>query len=143
MPSKRRVLSLCGLAITTAVSGCLGTREASIPVFIQLRNEDTRAEWQLTVGVEDETGEEVFRTEESIPPNDGQDLGEVRIEDAFRGRTGDRFTVRAWLDGEPAGTFDYEITCQEDNRFTLDVEDRPFSAGDGDLVAYVDRWCAA
>lgn len=92
--------------------------------------------------VEDETGKEVFQTEETIPPNDGEDLGEVLIEDAFTGSSGDQFTVQAWLDGEPADTFDYEITCSEDNRFTLDVEDRPFSSGNGDLVEYVDRWCA-
>lgn len=142
MPSKRRFLSLCGLAVTSVVCGCVGSREEPKPVDVLLRNEDRQTEWQLTVAVETDSGETVFQTEETIPPNDGEDLGEVLIEDAFTGTSGDQFTVQAWLNGEQTGPFDYEITCSEDNRFTLDIEDRPFNSDDGDVVEYVDRWCA-
>lgn len=95
----------------------------------------------MTVAVERDTGEEVFRTEETIPADDGT-LGEVLIEDAFEGTSNDQFTVRAWLDGEPAGTNDYKITCPDDNRFSLLVEHQPYRFDDGQPVDYVARWCA-
>jgi hypothetical protein len=77
-----------------------------------------------------------------VPADSGEDLGEVLIEDAFSGAPGDQFTVRVWLDGASIDTFDYEITCPEDNRFSLLVEHRPYTPDDGDPVDYVADWCA-
>lgn len=96
----------------------------------------------MTVAVEDGTDEEAFRTKETIPPDDGEDLGEVLIENAFVGTSGDPFTVRVWIDGEPAGTFDYEITCNEYDYFSLLGEHRLYGPDDGESVDYVSRWCA-
>ena len=95
----------------------------------------------MTVAVEDEA-EEVFRTEETIPADGGTRLGEVLIENAFEGAPGDQFTVHAWFDGEPSGTFDYEITCRNDNRFSFLVEHRRHRSEDGEPVDYLARWCA-
>lgn len=140
MPSRRAVLGLCSLAAANAFSGCSATVERSKKVDALLQSDDTE-EWQMTVAVERDTGEEMFRTEETIPADDGT-LGEVQIEDAFEGTSSDQFTVRVWLDGESAGTFDYEITCPDGNRFSLLVEHRPYSPDDGEPVDYVAKWCA-
>lgn len=118
----------------STVSGCSTTRTECKPVNVLLQNDDSE-EWQMTVAVEDTTGEEVFQTEKTIPADSGEDLGEVLIEDAFRDNSGDQFTVQTQLDGEPAGTFDYEITCPDDNRFSLLVEHRPYNPDDGEPVA--------
>lgn len=141
MPSRRAVLGLCSLTAMSALGGCSTAGEDSKPVNVLLQSDDTE-EWQMTVAVERETGEEAFRTEETVPADDGINLGEVRIEDAFEGTSGDQFTVRAWLEGEPEGTYDYEITCPTDNRFSLLVEHEPYSSSDGEPLHYVDRWCA-
>lgn len=139
MPSRRGFLCLCSLAATSVVSGCTMDEESK-PVEVLLQSDDT-AEWSMTVTVEGDTDEEVFRTEESIPPDDGEDLGEVRIENAFEGMSGDRYTINVWLGGEPAGLFEYEITCDDDNRFSLLVEHRPYSPDDGEPVDYVPHRC--
>lgn len=96
----------------------------------------------MTVAVEGETGEEVFRVEETIPADDGTVLGEVLVENAFEGALGDRFTVHAWFDGEPSGTFDYEITCRNDNRFSFLVVHRSYRSDDGEPIDYVADRCA-
>lgn len=115
-------------------------REEPKPVNVLLQNDDTR-EWQMVVAVEDSAGQDVFRTEKAIPADTGEDLGEVLIDDAFRGQSGDRFTVEVWLEGEAAGTFDYEITCPDDNRFSLLVEHQPYTPDDGEPVDYVPDRC--
>lgn len=138
MPSRRRVLSLCGFAAAGVVGGCTARADPK-PVDVLLQNDDTE-EWPLTVAVERDD-EELFRTEETIPRDTGEDLGEVLVEDAFEGTSGEEFTVRTWLDGDPAGTFDYEITCSEDNYVSLLVEHRPYSPDDGEPVDYVPRRC--
>jgi hypothetical protein len=140
MPSRRAVLYLCSLTAASAASGCSTTREQPKPVNVLLQNDDTE-EWSMTVAVEDEA-EEVFRTEETIPADGGTRLGEVLIENAFEGAPGDQFTVHAWFDGEPSGTFDYEITCRNDNRFSFLVEHRRHRSEDGEPVDYLARWCA-
>lgn len=140
MPSRRAVLCLCSLVTANVFSGCSTTVEPPKKVDVLLQSDDTE-EWQMKVAVERDTSEEVFCTEESIPADDGT-LGEVLIEDAFEGSSSDQFTVRVWLDGEPEGTFDYEITCPDDNRFSLLVEHQPYSPDDGDPVDYVADWCA-
>ncbi len=140
MPSRRAVLGLCSLVTASAFSGCSTTREKPKKVDVLLQSDDTE-KWRMTVAVERDTGEEVFRTEETIPADDGT-LGEVLIEDAFEGTSNDQFTVRAWLDGESEGTFDYEITCPDGNRFSLLVEHQPYRLGDGEPVDYVADWCA-
>jgi len=137
MPSRRSVIRSCSVAVAGAVAGCATGREV-VPVDVLLQNDDSRA-WSMTVAVESETGEEVFRATETVPADDGT-LGELLLEDAFEGTDGDRFTVGAQLDGDPAGTYDYEITCPEDNRFSLLVEHDPDGSGAGP-VDYVDRWC--
>jgi hypothetical protein len=86
--------------------------------------------------------EHEFRTEETVPAGSGEDLGDALIQDAFSGASGDQFAVRVWLDGESTGTFDYEITCSDENRFSLLVEHRPYTLDDGDPVDYVADWCA-
>ena len=139
MPSRRTVLGLCGLAVTTVLSGCSGATDRAKPVDVLLQSDDTEA-WPLTVTVESETGADVFRTTETTPADDGTSLGEVLVEDAFEGSSGDRFTVRATLDGEQAGTFDYEITCPRDNRFSLLVEHHE-NHDDGEPVHYVADAC--
>jgi hypothetical protein len=116
------------------------TGEEPKPVDVLLQNDDT-GEWQMTVAVEDTAGEEVFRTDKTIPADTGEDLGEVLVEDAFRGNSDDQFTVQAWLESEPAGTFDYEITCPDDNRFSLLVEHTPYDPDDGEPVDYVADRC--
>lgn len=141
MSSRRKFLYLCSLAATGAFSGCSTKQENSKTVDVLLQNDDTE-EWQMTVAVERDTDEEMLRAEETIPADDGEVLGEVLIEDAFEGTPDDQFTVRVWLDGEPAGAFDYEITCPNDNRFSLLVEHRPYSPDDGGPVDYVAGWCA-
>lgn len=140
MPSRRRVLRLWSLAAAGAIGGCTTRQADSKPVDVLLQNDDTE-ERRLTVAVEGDTDGELFRTEETIPADDGEDLGEVRIEHAFEGTTDDHFTVRVWLDGEPAGTFDYEITCPDENRFSLLVEHEPYSPDDGEPVDYVPDRC--
>jgi hypothetical protein len=136
MPSRRTVLRTCSVAAAAGLAGCGALRDESRPVNVLLQNDDDR-EWPLTVAVERDD-EELFRTEETVPADDGTGLGEVRIEDAFDGTDGEGVTVRAWLDGEPAGTFDYTVTCSEDNRFSLLVE---HDATTGDSVDYVARRC--
>lgn len=141
---RRHVLAVTGVTLVGGLAGCaalLDDDSSETPVDVLLQNDDTD-EWQLTVAVEDGTGEEVFRTEETVPADDGEDLGVVRIEDAFKGTTGDQFTVQTWLDGEPAGTFDYEITCSDDNRFSLLIEHTPYDPDDGEPVDYVADRCA-
>lgn len=115
--------------------------EESKTVDVLLQSDDIE-EWLMTVVVERDSDEEVFRTEETIPPNDGVNLGEALIENAFKGMSNDQFTIRVWLKGESAGTFEYEITCDEDNRFSLLVEHRPYSPNDGKPVDYVSDRCA-
>jgi hypothetical protein len=139
MPSRRTVIGLCGLAAASALSGCSTTDEQPKQVDVLLQNDDTEA-WQLTVAVERESGDELFRTENTIPADDGT-LGEVLVEDAFEGSSGDRFIVRVWLDDDPAGTFDYEITCPRANRLSLLVEHHDNHA-DGEPVDYVPDRCA-
>lgn len=140
MRSRRTVLSLCSLTATSAFSGCSMGGTSSKPVEVILHNDDTEP-WQLTVLVEGDTGEQVFRTEERIPADDGNNLGEVRVGDAFTGRLGDQFTVTTWLDAESAGTFEYEITCSADNYISLLVEHRSHR-GDGEPVHYVPHRCS-
>lgn len=107
---------------------------------ILLQNDDTEP-WQMRLVVELDSGERVFQTEETIPADDGEHLGEGLIEGAFKGTSGDRFTARARLEEEPAGTFDYEITCPTGNRMSLLVEHQPFPAHDGEPVHYVADRC--
>lgn len=87
----------------------------------------------MTVAVERVTAEEVFRAEKTIPADDGI-LGEGLIEDAFEGTSDDRVKVQVWLDDEPAGTFDQEITCPADNRFGVLVVHLHYSPDDGEPV---------
>ncbi|WP_276257602.1 hypothetical protein [Haloglomus litoreum] len=136
MPSRRALLRAGGIVVTAGLAGCSALQDEPRPVNVLLQNDDDR-EWPLTVAVERD-GEELFRTEETVPADDGTGLGEVRIEDAFEGTDGEGFTVRAWLDGDPAGTFEYTVTCPEDNRFSLLVE---HDATTGDALDYVARRC--
>ena len=138
MPSRRRVLSGCALGASSILSGCMMGEEPK-PVDVLLQSDDTE-EWSMTVTVERDSDGEVFQTTESIPADDG-DLGEVLIEDAFEGTSDDQFTIRVWLNSEQAGTFEYEITCDEDNRFSLLVEHQPYSPSDGEPVDYVSHRC--
>lgn len=140
-PSRRGVLTLFGLFASSTVTGSTMTRDEPKPVNVLLQNDDTQ-EWPLLVAVEDTTGSEVFQTEQTIPADTGEDLGEVLLEDAFSGNSGDQFTVRTRLDGDSAGTFDYEITCQDDNWFSLLIEHRPYDPDDGEPVDYVPDRCA-
>lgn len=105
---------------------------------VLLQNDDTEP-WRVEVVVERDSGKRVSRTEETIPA--GHDVGEVLIKDAFEGVSGDRFTVRAKLEGESAGTFDYVITCSTDNRMNLLVEKDPYPAYDGEPIHYVANTC--
>jgi hypothetical protein len=132
-----------GVTLVGALAGCgalPGDGDSARPVDVLLQNDDTEA-WPLTVAVETESGGERFRTEETIPADTGEDLGEVLIEDAFEGAAGDQFAVQVWLDGEPAGTFEYEITCPDDNRISLLVEHEPYTPDDGEPVDYVPDRC--
>ena len=138
MTSRRRILQLCSLGMFGVLSGCSRALAQPKPVDVLLQNDDTEP-WQMEIVVERDSGERVFRTEETIPA--GHDVGEVLIKDAFEGASGDRFTVRARLEGDPAGTFDYEITCSTDNRMNLLVEHQPFPAYDGEPVHYVADTC--
>jgi hypothetical protein len=140
MPSRRTVLRTWSLAAATALAGCGAIRDDPSPVTVLLQNDDDRR-WDLTVTVERDD-EELFRTEETVPADDGTNLGTVRIEDAFEGTDGERFTVRVRLDGERVGTFDYTVTCSEDNRFGLLVEHDATDTGDGDPVDYVAHRCS-
>lgn len=128
-----------GTTLVGTLTGCAavpGVESSDEPVNVSLQNDDTE-EWQLTVAVEDVAGEEVFGTVETVPADTGEDLGEVLIEDALEGTTGDQSTVHVWLDGELAGTFDNEVTCPEENRFSLLVEHTPYDPDDGEPVDYV------
>lgn len=92
---RRHVISAAGATLFGAVAGCsaLPRVDASEkPVDVLVQNDDT-VEWQVTVALEDDVGEEVFRAEEVVPADTGEDLGEVLIEEAVMGRTGDQFTV--------------------------------------------------
>lgn len=138
MASRRRILQLCGLGTCGVLSGCSTAVAQPKPVDVLLQNDDTEP-WQMELIVERDSGERVFRTEETIPA--GHDIGEVLIEDAFEGESGDRFTVRARLEEEPVGTFEYEITCSTDNRMNLLVEHDPYPAYDGEPIHYVADTC--
>lgn len=133
-------LSSGAIVVMGAVSGCSMRREESKPVNVLFHNDDSE-ELRVRVTVEDTSGREVYRTEETVPSDSGEGLGEVLVENAFDGSSGDRFTVQVWVEGEPAGTFDYEITCPEDNRFSVLVEHNPYESGDGEPVHYVSRTC--
>lgn len=43
-----------------------------------------------------------------------ESAGAPAISAAFEGTDGDQFTVEVALDGRPAGSFDYEITCADE-----------------------------
>lgn len=140
---RRHILAAIGTTAVGLLAGCAaipGGQSSDKPVNVLLQNDDNEA-WQLTVAVKDETDKEVFRSEETIPADTGEDLGEVLIEEAFKGTTDDQFAVQVWLEGEPAGTFDYEVTCPEDNRFSLLVEHTPYEPDDGEPVDYVPDRC--
>lgn len=138
MASRRRILQLCSLGTFGVLGGCSTALAQPKPVDVLLQNDDTEPR-QVEVVVERASGEPVFRTDEIIPP--GHDLGEVLVEDGFEGASGDRFTVRARLDEEPAGTFEYEITCPIDNRLNLLVEHQPDAVSDGEPIHYVADRC--
>lgn len=143
MPSRRRVLSLAAAGTLSSIAGCSSLVDGSedpLPVAVLLDNDDTEAQ-ELRVVIQDGSDDRVFETTKTIPADDGTGVGRVRIESAFEAMPGADFTVRAWFDGEPAGTFDYEVTCPEDNYIALLVEHRSHR-GDGQPVHYNDHWCA-
>lgn len=142
MPSRRKVLSLAAAGTVIPVAGCstVGVDPDPLPVAVLLHNDDTEPQ-ELTVVISRGSDKVVFETTKTIPADDGHDLGRVRIESAFEGQVGDEFTVRAWFDGNPAGTFNYEITCSEDNYIALLVRHRTHR-GDGEPVLYNGHWCA-
>jgi hypothetical protein len=143
MPSRRKVLSLAAVGTLSSIAGCSSLGDGSadpLPVAVLLDNDDTEAQ-TLRVVITDGSDERVFETTETIPADDGAGTGRVRIDSAFAGTPGDDFTVRAWFGGESAGTFDYEVTCPEDNYVALLVEHRSHRS-DGVPVHYNDHWCA-
>lgn len=143
MPSRRKLLSLSAAGVLSSIAGCssmIDGTENPLPVDVLLHNDDTKAQ-ELRVVTTDDSGERVFETTKTIPADDGTNVGLVRFHSAFEGVPGENFTVRAWFDGEPAGTFDYEVTCPEDNYVALLVE-HPSHRGDGEPVHYNEHWCA-
>ena len=140
MPSRRKVLSLATLLTLGPITGCSSRVEDPKSVDVLLHNDDTKP-WELTVVVAQDTGEQVFETTETVPVDDGVNVGEIRIESAFEGSQTDQFTVRTRLAGEPAGTFEYEVTCPDDNYIALLVEHQSHR-DDGEPVHYNAHWCA-
>ena len=140
MPSRRKVLSLVPLVTLGPITGCSSWVEDSKSVDVLLHNDD-KEPWELTVVVARDAGEQVFETTETVPADDGVNLGKRRIESAFEGTRNEQFTVRAWLAGEPAGTFEYGVTCPEDNYVALLVRHQP-NLGDGEPLQYNSHWCA-
>lgn len=143
MPSRRKFLSLAVAGTLSSIAGCSSLTddtENPLPVAVRLHNDDTEAQ-ELRVVITDGSDEQVFETTKTIPADNGTDLGRVRIDSAFEGIPGDTFTVRAWLNGDSAGTFDYEVTCPEDNYIALLIEHRS-DRRDGEPVHYNDHWCA-
>jgi hypothetical protein len=142
MPSRRKVLSVAAAGTLGSIAGCSSLTAGAdpLPVAVLLHNDDTDAR-ELRVVVTADPDERVFETTETIPADDGTGLGRVRIDSAFEGRPGDEFTVRAWFDGESTRSFDYEVTCPEDNYVALLVDHRPDQGG-GEPVQYNDHWCA-
>lgn len=111
MPSRRQVLSSSGFVVIGVLGGCMEIEAESATVDIRLLNDDTR-EWPLAVSVETED-KVVFETTRTVPADTGTDLGEILIEDAFEGGSGDEFTVGVALGGEQVESFNYEITCAD------------------------------
>lgn len=143
MPSRRTVLSMVATGTLSSIAGCsslIDTSADSLPVAVLLDNDDTEPQ-ELKIEITNASDERVFETTETIPADDGTEVGRVRSDAAFTGVPGQEFTVRAWFDGESAGPFDYEITCSEDNYVALLVKHRSHR-GDGEPVQYNDHWCA-
>ena len=137
MPSRRQILHAGSVGAIGLLSGCATSRARSVQVDVLLQNDDTK-QWPLTVVVERD-GKEVFQTETVVPADDGT-LGETSIENAFTGTLSDQFTVHVTLDEEQVGTFEYEITCEDDNRFSVLIMHEPF--GSGDPISFVAARCS-
>lgn len=143
MPSRRTVLSLAATGMLGSIVGCaslVNAPEEPLPVAVLLDNDDTEPQ-EVTVVITRGSGEQVFETTKTIPADDGVNVGRVRLDSAFEGLPGDEFTVQAWFDGDPAGTFEYEVTCPEDNYIALLVEHRSHRDDEGP-IHYNDHWCA-
>jgi len=140
MPSRRKVLSLAAAGMLSPITGCASSDDDPLPVAVLLHNDATEAQ-KLRVSITGGSGEQVFETEKAIRADDGTSLGRIRIDEAFEGVSGDNFTVKSWFDGGLAGTFQYEVTCSEDNYIVLLVEHSSHRR-DGEPVHYNAHWCA-
>lgn len=138
--SRRRFIQLSALGSIAALGGCSTVHAESKPVTVLLENNDDEP-WEMAVAVKQKNGEEVFRTEEILPPRHDAGMGAVKIDDAFEGGMNDRFTISVWLADESEGTFDYEITCADDNFFDLYVKHEPYPSYNGHPVKFVPTLC--
>jgi len=94
----------------------------------------------------EQDGEEVFRTERTVPASATPE-GEakiLKIPDAFEGTDGEQFTVAVTPDGQPTDTYDYEITCAD-----FDTQDlfsvwilNPESSERGERTSFTVAWCS-
>lgn len=143
MPSRRTVLSLATTGTLGSIAGCaslVNAPEEPLPVALLLDNDDTEPQ-EVTVVITRGSGERVFETTKTVPADDGVSVRGVQFDSAFEGLPGDKFTVQAWFEEDPAGTFDYEVTCPKDNYIALLVEHRSYR-DDREPIHYNDHWCA-
>jgi len=114
MPSRRAFLCTASIAGGCAISGCTALGSEPTDVDILIRNNQP-VEHSLSIVVS-EGSDEVFRTETTAPASgpSGGLADAPPISAAFEGNDGDQFTVEVALDGQSPETFDYEITCADE-----------------------------
>lgn len=144
MPSRRAFLCTASLAGAYAISGCAALGSEPTDVDILVRNAQP-VEHSLSIVVS-EDGDEVFQTETTVPASDPpMGLAEAPpISAAFEGNDSDQFTVEVALDGQSAETFDYEITCADEelaDLFAVYVLN-PQEEQDGARIRVLPNHCA-
>lgn len=114
MPSRRTFLHAASLASACVVSGCATLRTPSTDVDIRLMN--FVPEPRTVSVVVTQADEEVFRTEKTIAAADPEGRATtVDIPGAFEGTEGEHYTVDVTPEGQPTDSYEYEITCADDD----------------------------
>ena len=112
MTSRRGFLHAVSFAAACVVSGCASLRTATTSVNIELMNFDTE-ERTTSIAVK-QNDEVVFQTERTISARETeQKANTLQIYSAFEGADSEQFTVDVMLEGQPAGTYSYKITCAD------------------------------
>lgn len=144
MPSRRAFLCTASIAGACTISGCTALGSEPTDVDILIRNNQP-VEHSLSIVVS-KGSDEVFRTETTVPASgsSGGLADAPPISAAFEGNDSDQFTVEVALDGQSAETFDYEITCADEelaDLFAVYVLN-PQEEQDGARIRVLPNHCA-